>query len=98
MRVYLKKCKDVLYGGNNDETCTPTVNENLPQPSTLWYLTINKIDSDQLPKAIKTNQVEEQEAIDNEIKCMTETMPLVETKVNKVTEKEFGISMLSNKK
>lgn len=97
VRTYLKKCKDALYGHASDETCSITVNEDLPQSST-WYLapepndsTVNKTGSDQLPKAIKTNQVDEQEAIDNEIKCMgmTESEPLVETRVNKVTEREF---------
>lgn len=101
VRSYLKKCKDALYGHASDETCTITVNEDLPQSSnTSWYLTTessndstNKASSDQLPKAIKANQVDEQEAIDNEIKCtgMTETVPLVESQVNKV--REFGISM-----
>lgn len=101
VRSYLKKCKDALYGHANEETCAITVNEDLPQSSnTSWYLTttsatatesndsVNKTSSDQLPKAIKTNQVDEQEAIDNEIKCMsmTETEPLVESQVNKVTE------------
>lgn len=98
VRSYFKKCKDALYGHVSDETCSVTVNEDLPQSSnTSWYLTTtatksndsaNKTGSDQLPKAIKTNQVEEQEAIDNEIKCMsmTETVPLVESEVNKVTE------------
>lgn len=98
VRSYLKKCKDALYGHASDETCTITVNEDLPQSSnTSWYLTTesndstNKASSDQLPKAIKANQVDEQEAIDNEIKCtgMAETEPLVESQVNKV--KEFGI-------
>lgn len=99
VRTYLKKCKDALYGHASDETCSITVNEDLPQSSnTSWYLapepndsTVNKTGSDQLPKAIKTNQVDEQEAIDNEIKCMgmTESEPLVESRVNKVTEREF---------
>lgn len=74
------------------------MNEDLPQSSnTSWYLTttatesndsVNKTSSDQLPKAIKTNQVDEQEAIDNEIKCMSMTgsEPLVELQVTKVTE------------
>lgn len=98
VRSYFKKCKDALYGHASDETCSITVNEDLPQSSnTSWYLTttatesndlVNKAGLDQLPKAIKTNQVDEQEAIDNEIKCMsmTETVPLVESEVNKVTE------------
>lgn len=99
VRSYLKKCKDALYGYGNEETCTITVNEDLPQSSnTSWYLTttaaesndsVNKTSADQLPKAIKTNQVDEQEAIDNEIKCMSMTgsEPLVvESQVNKVTE------------
>jgi hypothetical protein len=108
VRSYLKKCKDALYGHPSDETCTITVNEDLPQSSnTSWYLTTttaesndsaNKVSSDQLPKAIKTNQVDEQEAIDNEIKCMgmTELVPPVESQVNKVIEnleflwKRFG--------
>jgi hypothetical protein len=96
VRTYLKRCKDALYGHSSDETCTITVNEDLPQSSnTSWYLTTaamesndstNKADSDQLPKAMKTNQVDEQEAIDKEIKCMsmTEVLPLVESQVNKV--------------
>jgi hypothetical protein len=72
VRTYLKRCKDALYGHSSDETCTITVNEDLPQSSnTSWYLTTaamesndstNKADSDQLPKAMKTNQVDEQEA------------------------------------
>lgn len=95
VRSYLKKCKDALYGHTSDEMCSITVNEDLPQSSnSSWYLTTdsndstNKASSDQLPKATKTNQVEEQEAIDNEIKCtgMTETMPLVESQVKKVKE------------
>jgi hypothetical protein len=96
VRTYLKRCKDALYGHSTDETCTVTVNEDLPQSSnTSWYLTTaalesndstNKADSDQLPKAMKTNQLDEQEAIDKEIKCMsmTEVLPLVESQVNKV--------------
>lgn len=96
VRSYLKKCKDALYGHANDEMCSITVNEDLPQTSnTSWYLidsndSTNKSSSDQLPKATKSNQVDEQEAIDNEIKCtgMTETMPLVESQVKKV-KKEF---------
>ena len=103
VRNYLKKCKDALYGHGSDETCIITVNEDLPQSSnTSWYLTTTSAESndstnkasgaDQLPKAIETNQVDEQEAIDKEIKCMsmTETEPLVESQVNKVTA-EFGI-------
>lgn len=100
VRSYLKKCKDALYGHSTDETCSITVNEDLPQSSnTSWYLTAtatpmesidsaNTASSDQLPKAMKTNQVDEQEAIDNEIKCisMTETVPPVESQVNKVKE------------
>jgi hypothetical protein len=102
VRSYLKKCKDAIYGHSNDETCTITVHEDLPQSSnTSWYLTttatesndsVNKASSDQLPKAIKTNQVDEQEAIDNEIKCMSMTealVPPVESQVNKV--RDFGI-------
>lgn len=100
VRSYFKKCKDVLYGHSSDETCTITVNEDLPQSSsnTSWYLTttattteqsndsVNNASLDQLPKAMKANHVDEQEAIDNEIKCMsmTESDPLVETQVNKV--------------
>lgn len=96
VRSYFKKCKDALYGHANEETCTVTVNEDLPQSSnTSWYLATESNDSAnetilyQLPKAIKTNQVDEQEAIDKEIKCMsmTETEPLVESQVNKVTWK-----------
>lgn len=100
VRSYLKRCKDALYGHQTDETCSITVHEDIPHSSssstTSWYLT--DIDSSnttvqctslQLPKATKTNQpVDEQEAIDNEIKCisMTETVPLVESQVNKVSE------------
>lgn len=108
VRSYLKKCKDALYGHHSDESCSITVNEDLPQSSnTSWYLTTaessdsaNKSSADQLPKAMKTNQVDEQEAIDNEIKCMgmTETVPLVDSRVNKVTAKrDFGISMSANR-
>lgn len=96
VRSYLKKCKDALYGHASDEMCSITVNEDLPQSSnSSWYLTTsdsndsaNKSSSDQLPKATKANQVDEQEAIDNEIKCtgMTEPMPLVESQVKKVKE------------
>lgn len=98
VRSYFKKCKDALYGHATDETCTITVNEDLPQSSnTSWYLattavdsndSANKESSDQLPKAMKTNQVDEQEAIDNEIKCMsmTEAEPPVESQVKKVTK------------
>lgn len=108
VRSYLKKCKDALYGHHSDESCGITVNEDLPQSSnTSWYLTAaessdpaNKSSADQLPKAMKTNQVDEQEAIDNEIKCMgmTETVPLVDSRVNKVTAKrDFGISMSADR-
>lgn len=97
VRSYLKKCKDAFYGHSSDEMCTITVNEDLPQSSnTSWYLIAAESNdsantascSDQLPKAIKTNQVDEQEAIDNEIKCMsmTDSVPLVESQVNKVRE------------
>lgn len=106
VRSYLKKCKDALYGHSSDETCTITVNEDLPQSSsnTSWYLTTTataaaessdstntESGSDQLPKAIKTNQVDEQEAIDNEIKCMsmTDSVPPVESQVNKVKRENW---------
>jgi hypothetical protein len=97
VRSYLKKCKDALYGHASDEMCSITVNEDLPLSSnTSWYLTTdsnesaNNVSVDQLPKATKTNRVDEQEEIDNEVKCtgMTETMPLVESQVKKV-KKEF---------
>jgi hypothetical protein len=97
VRSYLKKCKDALYGHASDEMCSITVNEDLPLSSnTSWYLTTDSNESannasvDQLPKATKTNRVDEQEEIDNEVKCtgMTETMPLVESQVKKV-KKEF---------
>ncbi|KAG5679443.1 hypothetical protein PVAND_009009 [Polypedilum vanderplanki] len=99
VRSYLKRCKDVFYGHQTDETCSITVHEDIPHSSsstTSWYLT--DIDSQdfsnatvqctslQLPKATETNQlVDVQEAIDNEIKCMSmiETVPLVESQVNK---------------
>ncbi|CRL08313.1 CLUMA_CG021402, isoform A, partial [Clunio marinus] len=95
VRSYFKKCKDALYGHSSDDTCNITVDEDLSQSSnTSWYLTttafesndsVNRASSDQLPKAMKTNQVDVQEAIDNEIKCigMTQTLPLVESQVNK---------------
>ncbi|XP_070494733.1 uncharacterized protein Pura isoform X3 [Chironomus tepperi] len=96
VRSYLKRCKDALYGHQNDETCSITVHEDIPQSSastTSWYLTETDDSNDsqnhnnmQLLRGIKTNQaVDEQEAIDNEIKCMsmTETVPLVESQVNK---------------
>ena len=98
VRSYLKRCKDALYGHQSEETCSITVHEDIPQSSastTSWYLTENDDSNDsqnhnnmQLLKGIKTNQaVDEQEAIDNEIKCMsmTETVPLVESQVNKVS-------------
>lgn len=101
VRSYLKRCKDALYGHQNEETCSITVHEDIPQSTasstTSWYLTEIDDSSDsqynknnnniQLLKGIKTNQAfDEQEAIDNEIKCMsmTETVPLVESQVNKV--------------
>ena len=99
VRSYLKRCKDALYGHQSEETCSITVHEDIQQSSastTSWYLTEtddSNCDSQnhnnmQLLKGIKTNQaVDEQEAIDNEIKCMsmTETVPLVESQVNKVS-------------
>lgn len=108
VRSYLKKCKDALYGHGSDEMCNSiTVNEDVPQSSnTSWYLTTesndstNKSSSDQLPKATKTNHVDEQEAIDNEIKCtgMTETMPLVESQVKKVKENLVFFCLLNEGK
>jgi hypothetical protein len=100
VRSYLKRCKDALYGHQSEETCSITVHEDIPHSSiatTSWYLT--ETDSQDAPngedrctslppQATKTNQaVDEQEAIDNEIKCMsmTETVPLVESQVNKVS-------------
>lgn len=99
VRSYLKKCKDALYGHPSEETCTITVHENphsttAASSGTSWYLTeidttasldgikMCNIEIQQLPKG--TNQADEQEAIDNEIKCisMTQTVPLVvESKV-----------------
>lgn len=98
VRSYLKRCKDALYGHQSEETCSITVHEDIPQSTiastTSWYLTETDDSNDsqnhnnvQLLKGMKTNQaVDEQEAIDNEIKCMsmTETVPLVESQVNKV--------------
>lgn len=99
VRNYLKRCKDALYGHPSEETCTITVHENQPcsssSSSTSWYLTeidANNVDSSSTNKMCSTenlspkatNQVEEQEKIDNEIKCMsmTQTVPLeVEFKV-----------------
>lgn len=95
MRSYLKRCKDALYGHQqqSEESCTITVHEN-SSTNTSWYLTedMDTTTSDafkmcntetQLPKG--SNQVVvEQEAIDNEIKCinMIQTVPLVvESKV-----------------
>lgn len=81
VRSYYKKCKDALYG---QDTSIITVSEDpLQSSNTSWYLTTESNDStnqtisDQLPKAMKTNQFDEQEAIDEEIKCMsmTETEP-----------------------
>lgn len=100
VRSYLKRCKDALYGHQSEETCNITVHEDISHSSTSntsWYLT--EIDSNelsnnitacpslQLPKGSKPNEaVEEQEAIANEIKCMsmTENVPLVASQVNKV--------------
>jgi hypothetical protein len=104
VRSYLKRCKDAIYGHQNDETCNITVHEDIPHASssstTSWYLTevdsndsINAIEM-QLPKALQTNQAcDEQEAIDNEIKCisMTEIVPVVESQVNKVRCKNIEI-------
>lgn len=98
VRNYLKRCKDALYGHPSEETCTITVHENQPCSSssgTSWYLTeidANNVDSSSANKMCSTenlslkatNQVEEQEKIDNEIKCMsmTQMVPLeVESKV-----------------
>lgn len=91
VRNYLKRCKDALYGHPNEEVCTITVHEHQPCSSsgTSWYLTeidANNVDSSSTNKMCSTenlspkatNQVEEQEKIDNEIKCMsmTQTGPL----------------------
>lgn len=109
VRSYLKRCKDALYGHQNEETCSITVHEDIPQSTiastTSWYLTETDDSNDsqnhnnmQLLKGIKTNQaVDEQEAIDNEIKCMsmTETVPLVESQVNKVNFVIFFLLFLS---
>lgn len=101
VRNYLKRCKDALYGHPSEETCTITVHENQPCSSssgTSWYLTeidANNVDSSSTNKMCSTenlllkatNQVEEQEKIDNEIKCMsmTQMVPLeVESKVRKL--------------
>lgn len=98
VRSYLKRCKDALYGHQSDETCSITVHEDIPQlnvgSTTSWYLTDiddpscdsqNNNSKAQSLKGLKID--DEQEAIDNEIKCisMTETVPLVESQVNMVS-------------
>jgi hypothetical protein len=40
----------------------------------------------QPPQATRANQSEEQETIDNEIKCTSMTLPLVEAPLNKVSD------------
>ena len=97
VRSYLKRCKDALYWHQNEEACTITVDENQPHSSnTSWYLTeIDSADSNgggnkcntelqTLQAVARPNHTDEQEAIDNEIKCTSMTMPPVEVSLNKV--------------
>lgn len=106
VRSYLKRCKDALYGHQSEETCTITVHEDIQHSSasnTSWYLSemasndsLNNNNNMQLPKAMQANQaVDEQKAIDNEIKCIsmteTEIVPqvVVDSQVNKVRRKSL---------
>lgn len=105
VRSYLKRCKDALYGHQhqNEETCTITVHEDLPSPSscTSWYLTEAATDMAKSremcntgTESLRTNhESDEQEALDNEIECKSMIVPQVESRLKEVREK-FSLSIL----